>query len=219
MLRNSREAIAVFPRPYFMLLLLFTVAKRLVREPCDHTSINLQTARHSCMQKTGLPLSTLRRRDEPSAVRVWCREPCRLVSRTSPLGKRKQLTAKQMLHCGTILVVTALHGAVESFKVLTLTSQPRRGQSRLQCGRVAAALLPQFSRFCTENDAIADVAHWPSHIPVAEAPVCLHSRRNIERIVVGFGQLGESFQLDPEPMPIVSVREGCQLSHGWVRVL
>ena len=124
MLRNSREAIAVFPRPYFMLLLLFTVAKRLVREPCDHTSKNLQTARHSCMQKTCLPLSTLRRRDEPSAVRVRCREPCRLVSRTSPLGKRKLLTAKQMLHCGTVLVVTALHGAVESFKVLTLTSQP-----------------------------------------------------------------------------------------------
>jgi hypothetical protein len=41
-------------------------------------------------------------------------------------------------------------------------------------------LLPRFGRFCTENDAIADVVHWPSHNPVAEASVGLHSRRNDE---------------------------------------
>jgi hypothetical protein len=56
-----------------------------------------------------------------------------------------------------------------------------RGQPRLQRETVAAALLPRFGRFCTENDAIVDVVHWPSHIPVAEASVGLHSRRNNER--------------------------------------
>jgi hypothetical protein len=55
-----------------------------------------------------------------------------------------------------------------------------RGQPRLQRETVAAALLPRFGRFCTENDAIADVVHWPSHNPVAEASVGLHSRRNDE---------------------------------------
>ncbi|RMZ67741.1 hypothetical protein GMOD_00010118 [Pyrenophora seminiperda CCB06] len=84
---------------------------------------------------------------------AYCRrrELCRLVSRTSPLAKRKLLTR----HCGTVLVVTTLRGADGSCKVLTVIMESCRGQPRLQCGRVAAALLPQFSRFCTENNAIA----------------------------------------------------------------
>ena len=99
---------------------------------------------------------------------------CKRGSRKSPPGKRKLLTAKQTLHCGTVLVVTTLRGADGSCKVLPVVMEVCRDQPRLQCGTVAAALLSQFSRFCTENNAIADVAHWPSHNPVAEASVGRH---------------------------------------------
>jgi hypothetical protein len=102
------------------------------------------------------------------------RGPLRIHLSCPPTSKRKLLTAKQTLHCGIVLVMTTLRGADGSCKVLTVVMEACRGQPRLQCGRVAAALLPQFSRFCTENNAIADVAHWPSHNPVAEASVGLH---------------------------------------------
>ncbi|KAH8621225.1 hypothetical protein IG631_24132 [Alternaria alternata] len=81
----------------------------------------------------------------------------------------KQLTR----HCRTFPVVITLRGADGSCKVFTVVMESCRGQPRLQCGRVAAALLPQVGRFCTGNNAIAKIAHWPSQIPFAEAPVGL----------------------------------------------
>jgi hypothetical protein len=93
----------------------------------------------------------------------------------------KLLTCKQFTrHCGTFLVVITFCGADGSCKVLTVVMESCRGQPRLQCGRVAAALLSQVGRFCTGNNAIVELAHWPSQIPVAEAPVGLHW---VERIV------------------------------------
>jgi hypothetical protein len=77
-------------------------SKRFVRESCSHYSLDPQIARHRCLQRLHYGVC-IRNVSEASAVRLL------QTPGTLPVQKRKPLTAKQTRHCGTVLVMTALH--------------------------------------------------------------------------------------------------------------